>query len=61
VLTAVIVAFIVEPAKGHIGNPYGWLGAIGGLSYLGRSPSSGSAAESERLAITLGERLTCSL
>lgn len=34
VITAVIVAFIVELAKGHSGNPYGWLGAIGGLTYL---------------------------
>jgi len=59
VLTAVIVAFIVEPAKGHIGNPYGCLGAIADSATWRRSPSSGSAAESERLAITLGERLTC--
>ena len=34
VISAVIVAFIVELAKGHSGNPYGWLGAIGGLTYL---------------------------
>jgi hypothetical protein len=34
VITAIIVAFIVELAKGHSGNPYGWLGAIGGLTYL---------------------------
>ena len=34
VITAVIVAFIVELAEGHSGNPYGWLGAIGGLTYL---------------------------
>jgi hypothetical protein len=34
VILAIIVAFIVELAKGHNGNPYGWLGAIGGLSYL---------------------------
>jgi Flp pilus assembly protein protease CpaA len=34
VIIAVIVAFIVELAKGHSGNPYGWLGAIGGLTYL---------------------------
>ena len=34
VITAVIVAFIVELAKGHNGNPYGWLGAIGGLTYI---------------------------
>ena len=30
----IIVAFIVEVARGHDGAPYTWLGAIGGLSYL---------------------------
>jgi hypothetical protein len=35
VITAVIVAFVVELAKGHDGNPYSWLGALGGLAYLG--------------------------
>jgi hypothetical protein len=34
VITAIIVAFLVELSRGHDGNPYGWLGAIGGLSYL---------------------------
>jgi hypothetical protein len=34
VILAIIVAFIVELANGHSGNPYGWLGAIGGLTYL---------------------------
>ena len=34
VLTVIIVAFIVEVARGHDGTPYSWLGAIGGLSYL---------------------------
>ncbi len=34
VLSAIIVAFIVEVARGHEGTPYSWLGAIGGLSYL---------------------------
>jgi hypothetical protein len=34
VILAIIVAFIVELAKGHTGSPYGWLGAIGGLTYL---------------------------
>ncbi|HEY2200845.1 MAG TPA: hypothetical protein VGH56_03075 [Solirubrobacteraceae bacterium] len=32
--TAVIVAFLVEVAKGHSGAPYDWLGAIAGLAYL---------------------------
>jgi hypothetical protein len=34
VILAIIVAFVVELAKGHDGNPYGWLGAIFGLTYL---------------------------
>ena len=34
VILAIIIAFVVELARGHSGNPYGWLGAIGGLTYL---------------------------
>jgi hypothetical protein len=34
VITAIIVAFIVELARGHSGSPYAWLGAIAGLAYL---------------------------
>jgi hypothetical protein len=34
VITAIIVAFLVEVARGHEGTPYSWLGAIGGLAYL---------------------------
>ena len=34
VILAVIVAFLVELARGHNGDPYGWLGAIGGLTYV---------------------------
>ena len=34
VILAIIVAFIVELAKGHSGTTYGWLGAIGGITYL---------------------------
>ena len=34
VITAIIVGFVVELAHGRSGNPYGWLGAIGGLAYL---------------------------
>ncbi len=33
VITAIIVAFIVEMARGESGAPYSWLGAIGGLAY----------------------------
>jgi hypothetical protein len=33
-IIAVIVAFIVEVARGHSGEPYDWLGAIGGVAYL---------------------------
>ena len=34
VITAIIIAFLVEVARGHDGSPYSWLGAIGGLGYL---------------------------
>ena len=34
IIAAIIVAFIIELAHGHSGNPYGWLGALGGLTYL---------------------------
>jgi hypothetical protein len=34
VITAIIIAFVVELARGRDANPYGWLGAIAGLSYL---------------------------
>jgi hypothetical protein len=34
-IVTVIVAWLVEIARGHSGNPYGWLGAIAGLSYIG--------------------------
>ena len=33
-ITAVIVAFLVEIARGHSGTPYTWLGALAGLTYL---------------------------
>ena len=33
VIAAVIVAFVIELARGHSGSPYSWLGAIGGLTY----------------------------
>ena len=32
-IIAVIVAFLVEIARGHDGSPYDWLGAVGGLAY----------------------------
>ncbi|MGA9859951.1 MAG: hypothetical protein WBQ18_18950 [Solirubrobacteraceae bacterium] len=34
VITAVIVAFLVEMARGQDGAPFTWLGAIGGISYV---------------------------
>jgi hypothetical protein len=34
VITAIIVAFVIELARGHNGSPYAWLGAIAGFSYL---------------------------
>ena len=33
-ITAVIVGFIVEIARGEDGSPYAMLGAIGGVSYV---------------------------
>jgi hypothetical protein len=34
VISAIIVAFLVEVARGHSGSPYSWLGAIAGVAYL---------------------------
>ncbi len=34
VITAIIVGFVVEIARGHNGNPYTWLGALAGATYL---------------------------
>jgi hypothetical protein len=34
VITAIIVACVVELARGQDGSPYSWLGAIFGLGYL---------------------------
>jgi hypothetical protein len=34
VISAIIVAFVIELVRGHSGSPYTWLGAIGGLTYL---------------------------
>ena len=33
-MIAVIVAFLIEVAQGHSGEPYDWLGAIAGLAYI---------------------------
>ena len=33
-MIAVIVAFLVEVARGNSGEPYDWLGAIAGLAYI---------------------------
>jgi hypothetical protein len=35
VLLAVIGAFVVEIARGQDGLPYSWLGALGGVTYIG--------------------------
>jgi hypothetical protein len=34
VITAIIIGFVVELARGHSGEPFTWLGAIAGLTYL---------------------------
>ena len=33
-IVTIIVAWLVQIARGHSGHPYDWLGAIGGLAYL---------------------------
>jgi len=33
-ISVVIVAWVVGVARGHSGDPYGWLGAVAGLSYI---------------------------
>jgi hypothetical protein len=33
-ITALIVGFLVEVARGHVGSPSSWLGAIAGIAYL---------------------------
>jgi hypothetical protein len=33
-ITAILVAFLVELARGHDGTPYTWLGAVAGLAYV---------------------------
>lgn len=35
VIIALIVAFVVDVARGGDGMPYAWLGAIGGVAYVG--------------------------
>lgn len=34
-ISVIIVLWLAELARGHDGNPYGLLGAVAGLSYLG--------------------------
>ncbi len=35
VIVAVIIAFVVEIATGGDGSQYAWLGAVGGVAYIG--------------------------
>ena len=35
VLVAVLVAFVIDIARGNDGMPYSWLAAVGGASYAG--------------------------
>jgi hypothetical protein len=35
VIAAIIIPFVVEIGRGLDGLPYSWLGALGGLAYLG--------------------------
>lgn len=34
VIVAIIVAFVVEVARGHDASQYAWLGAVGGVAYV---------------------------
>ncbi|HET7052112.1 MAG TPA: hypothetical protein VFI54_27830 [Solirubrobacteraceae bacterium] len=34
VIIAIIIAFVIELARGHDGSPFTWLGAIAGVTYL---------------------------
>jgi len=34
VISAIIIAFVVELARGNDGAPYAWLGALAGIAYL---------------------------
>jgi hypothetical protein len=34
VITAIIIAFLIDVARGHSGTPYSWLGAVAGIAYL---------------------------
>ena len=34
VISAIIIAIIVEVARGHDGSPYTWLAAVAGIAYL---------------------------
>ena len=34
VIIAIIIAVVIELARGHSGSPYAWLGATFGLTYL---------------------------
>lgn len=33
-ILAAVIGFLVEVARGHDGHPFGWLGALAGISYL---------------------------
>jgi hypothetical protein len=33
-ITAIVIGFVVEVARGHDGSPYTWLGAVAGIAYL---------------------------
>jgi hypothetical protein len=35
VIVVVVVTLVVQIARGHDGNPYTWLAAVGGAAYIG--------------------------
>ena len=34
VIIAIVIAFVIELARGQSGSPYAWLGAIAGITYV---------------------------
>jgi hypothetical protein len=34
-IAVIVIAFVIEITQGNSGNPYMWLGAVAGLTYLG--------------------------
>lgn len=44
VISAILIALLVEVARGHSGSPYTWLGAVAGIAYLAAACHAAAAA-----------------